>query len=44
MGKQGDEGDEEGAAGVYADGVGRLFLEGCGALLDGLDELEHGAG
>lgn len=41
VGKVGDEGDEELTASVETDRVG---LESVCALVEGLDELEHGAG
>jgi hypothetical protein len=44
MGKQGHECDEELAASIDADWICDLGLEGFRALVEGVDELEHGAG
>jgi hypothetical protein len=44
MGKQGNERDKEFTARVQTDRVGRLFLQRLGAVVEGLDKLEHGAG
>ena len=44
MGEEGDERDEELAAGVEADGVGGALAEHPGAVVERLDELEHGVG
>lgn len=43
MGEEGDEGDEEFTTSVQADWVGGLLFEGFRAIVEGLDEFEHGA-
>lgn len=43
MWKQGDECNKEFATGVKTDWIGCLFLQIMGAIIEGLDKLEHGA-
>jgi len=43
MGEEGDEGDEEFAAGIETDRIGGVHSEDASAVVEGLDELKHGA-
>jgi hypothetical protein len=43
MGEESDEGDEEFAAGIEADRIGGVRSENLGTVVEGLDELKHGA-
>lgn len=43
MGEEGDEGDEELAASIEADRIGGVAPQNLGTVVEGLDELKHGA-
>lgn len=44
MWKEGDKSDEKLATGVETDGIGRTLAQDSGAVVERLDELEHGIG